>query len=121
MTAEFPSYHGFVHIHSLPSPHTLTAASDRHSTLRSFSSSGENNLAFKCTRKRFIIETLHLDVEGGVNERRTTPSTTTTTTAHYGSGGARVEIELEEKDAPKAGKEKAKRKVVAFDDMYYDF
>lgn len=28
-------------------------------------------MAFKCTRKRFVIETLHLDVEGGVGERRT--------------------------------------------------
>ncbi|KDQ30607.1 hypothetical protein PLEOSDRAFT_1035671 [Pleurotus ostreatus PC15] len=37
--------------------------------------SGENNLAFKCTRKRLIFETLHLDVEGGIGERRTTPST----------------------------------------------
>ena len=35
---------------------------------------GENNLAFKCTRRRFIIETFHLDVEGGVGERRTAPS-----------------------------------------------
>ena len=34
---------------------------------------GENNLAFKCTRKRFVIETHHLDVEGGVGERRTGP------------------------------------------------
>lgn len=29
-------------------------------------------------RKRLIFETLHLDVEGGVGERRTTPSTTAT-------------------------------------------
>ena len=29
-------------------------------------------MAFKCTRKRFVIETLHLDVDGGVAERRTT-------------------------------------------------
>jgi elongator complex protein 4 len=36
--------------------------------------SGENNLAFKCMRKRLIFETLHLDLEGGVTERRTTPS-----------------------------------------------
>jgi elongator complex protein 4 len=35
--------------------------------------SGENNLAFKCTRKRLIFETLHLDLEGGVGERRTKP------------------------------------------------
>jgi len=26
-------------------------------------------------RKRFVVETLHLDVGGGVGERRTTPST----------------------------------------------
>jgi len=34
---------------------------------------GENNLAFKIKRKRIAIETLHLDTDGGVNERRTTP------------------------------------------------
>lgn len=34
---------------------------------------GENNLGFRCTRRRFVIETLHLDVEGGVSERRTAP------------------------------------------------
>jgi len=72
-----------------PSPHTLLAPSHKHSVLlglhtSSSSSStnthtssvaaggsGENNLAFKCTRKRFVIETLHLDAEGGVSERRT--------------------------------------------------
>ncbi|KAJ3711478.1 Elongator complex protein 4 [Lentinula raphanica] len=81
----FPSHHGLVHIHTLPSPHTLLPPSDRFSTLRGLSvsaveggnSSGENNLAFKCTRKRLIFETLHLDVEGGVGERRTTPAPST--------------------------------------------
>ncbi|KAF8529062.1 Elongator complex protein 4 [Hysterangium stoloniferum] len=79
----FPSHNGLLDIHSLPAPHSLVSPSDKHSQLRglsTFSSSaaggGENNLAFKCTRKRFIIETLHLDVEGGVNERRTTAATT---------------------------------------------
>lgn len=71
----FSSHHGLVHIHTLPSPHTLLPPSDKFSTLRGLSSSGENNLAFKCMRKRLIFETLHLDVEGGVGERRTTPST----------------------------------------------
>jgi len=79
----FPSHHGLLDIQSLPALHSLVSPSDKYSELRglsAFSSSveggGENNLAFKCTRKRFIIETLHLDVEGGVNERRTIPVTT---------------------------------------------
>ncbi|KAI8980665.1 PAXNEB-domain-containing protein [Trametes punicea] len=75
LTAMFSSHHGFVHIHALPAPHTLLPPSDKFSTLRGLTSSGENNLAFKCMRKRLIFETLHLDVEGGVGERRTTPST----------------------------------------------
>ena len=29
-------------------------------------------------RKRLVVETLHLDVEGGVGERRTTPSASAT-------------------------------------------
>jgi hypothetical protein len=28
----------------------------------SYGGSGENNIGFKCTRKRLIFETLHLDV-----------------------------------------------------------
>ncbi|EMD42206.1 hypothetical protein CERSUDRAFT_147854 [Gelatoporia subvermispora B] len=77
LSSMFSSHHGFVHIHALPSPHTLLPPSDRFSTLRGLSSSGENNLAFKCMRKRFVIETLHLDLEGGIGERRTTPATNT--------------------------------------------
>lgn len=77
----FPSHHGLLAIHTLPSPHTLFPPSDRFSTLRGLSASagstGENNLTFKCTRKRLIFETLHLDIEGGVGERRTTPSAVT--------------------------------------------
>ena len=84
LSATFPAHHGFVHVLSLPSPSTLVAPSDRFSTLRGlassasgFGGSGENNLAFKCTRKRLIFETLHLDLDGGVSERRTTaPSST---------------------------------------------
>lgn len=34
-------------------------------------------MAFKCMRKRMVFETLHLDLEGGVGERRTTPATNT--------------------------------------------
>ncbi|EGN94391.1 hypothetical protein SERLA73DRAFT_171391 [Serpula lacrymans var. lacrymans S7.3] len=55
---------------------------DKYSVLRGLSSSasatggsGENNLAFKCTRRRLVFETLHLDLEGGVSERRTAPPT----------------------------------------------
>ncbi|KAH9944088.1 PAXNEB-domain-containing protein [Epithele typhae] len=74
LSAMFSAHHGLVHIHSLPAPHTLVPPSDKFSTLRGLTSSGENNLAFKCMRKRLIFETLHLDVEGGVGERRTTPA-----------------------------------------------
>ncbi|KAF9454884.1 PAXNEB-domain-containing protein [Macrolepiota fuliginosa MF-IS2] len=81
LSAIFPSHHGITHIEALPTPHMLVPPSDRFSTLRGLSASssasgggGENNLAFKCTRKRLIFETLHLDVEGGVSERRTTPA-----------------------------------------------
>ncbi|KAG8817295.1 hypothetical protein FRC17_011295 [Serendipita sp. 399] len=83
----FPSYSGLLTVHSTPSPHTLLDPSRRFSQLRGLNTtsntsttyvgevgSGENNLAFKCMRKRFVVETLHLDVEGGVGERRTTPS-----------------------------------------------
>lgn len=82
LIAMFPSHHGLLHIHSLPAPHSLLPPSDKFSTLRGLSASaafaggsGENNLTFKCTRKRLIFETLHLDIEGGIGERRTVPST----------------------------------------------
>lgn len=144
LSATFPSHHGFVHILSLPSPSTLVAPSDRFSTLRGLSSSasgfggsGENNLAFKCTRKRLIFETLHLDLEGGVSERRTSaPSSTavelTTATGasisaatgekcnhtatgdhtHISGGGPQIDIELEggARDPPKVD---AQKEVVA--------
>lgn len=81
LSAIFPSHHGLLQVHTLPAPHTLLPPSDKFSVLRGISSSavsaggsGENNLAFKCTRKRLLFETLHLDLEGGVGERRTTPS-----------------------------------------------
>ena len=104
----FPSYHGMVHVHTLPSPNTLLPPSDRFSTLRGLTASGENNLAFKCMRKRMVFETLHLDLEGGVGERRTTPSTSAralseAASAHHPdqstvdskSAGAAIAVELE--------------------------
>lgn len=144
LSATFPAHHGLVHILSLPCPSTLVAPSDRFSTLRGlassasgFGGSGENNLAFKCTRKRLIFETLHLDLDGGVSERRTTaPSSTavelTTATGasisaatgekcnhtatgdhtHISGGGPQIDIELEggARDPPKVD---AQKEVVA--------
>ena len=63
----------------------------------------ENNLAFKCTKKRLVFETHHLDVEGGVGERRTIVSAgdasrekaTTSTSQSPSRGGAAMEVELE--------------------------
>ena len=108
LTSMFSAHHGLVHIHSLPAPHTLLPPSDKFSTLRGLTSSGENNLAFKCMRKRLIFETLHLDVEGGVSERRTTPAATTILsepagghelhdhTHAAGSSVAAVQVQLEQ-------------------------
>ncbi|KAH6917199.1 Elongator complex protein 4 [Coprinopsis sp. MPI-PUGE-AT-0042] len=117
LSSIFPSHHGIVRLLSLPAPTTLVPPSDRFSILRGLSSSssvfggsGENNLAFKCTRKRLIFETLHLDLEGGVSERRTTaPSSATTTetglpaTKSIGNqriSGAKIDIELEGAQMP---------------------
>lgn len=78
LSAAFPSHHGMVEIHRMPAPHTLAYPSDRYSTLRGLSASagiavgsGENNVGFRCTRKRLVVETMHLEAEGGVTERRT--------------------------------------------------
>lgn len=76
MSSVFPRHHGLVQIHRLPSPHTLIAPSDRFSGLRGLRGSGENNLGFKCTKRVLIIETVHLDIEGGTSERRVEKSKT---------------------------------------------
>ncbi|KAK4686176.1 elongator complex protein 4, partial [Tremellales sp. Uapishka_1] len=75
----FPQTHGLLSLHSFPTLHTLLPPTLKHSTLLGVSQSGsqggagENNLSFKLKRKKFVLETLHLDVEGGVGERRTEP------------------------------------------------
>lgn len=115
----FPNHHGLVDIHTLPAPHSIIAPSDKFSTLRGLCASavgiggsGENNLTFKSTRRRLIIETLHLDIEGGVGERRTTPSAVatseTSSNAHdhpqesmSKSGLATVQVVCENLELPK--------------------
>ncbi|KAI6031905.1 PAXNEB-domain-containing protein [Pisolithus microcarpus] len=84
-------------------PHICSEAWGGHTRLlRGLSSSaganagsGENNLAFKCTRKRLILETIHLDVEGGVTERRTTPSTNNAISLNAGPGRSHAALEVE--------------------------
>ncbi|KAF7319915.1 hypothetical protein MKEN_00775000 [Mycena kentingensis (nom. inval.)] len=124
LSATFPGLHGLVRIHSLPAPRSLVPASDRFSALRGASSGGgENNLGFKCTRKRLIFETLHLDVEGGVSERRTTAPAVSTATV------APVKIEVEgapvpsQPDPEPVPKKKTRKKVGFQSDRpeLYDF
>ncbi|CCL98971.1 uncharacterized protein FIBRA_00979 [Fibroporia radiculosa] len=142
LTEMFSSHNGLVHIHSLPAPHTLLPPSDKFSTLRGLSSSGENNLAFKCMRKRLIFETLHLDLEGGVGERRTTPASNAVALDDHihrtytdlspnvvgtlATGGAAVQVELESGQVADSmvgtgsamKKVKVKKKVAFASDLY---
>jgi elongator complex protein 4 len=76
----------------------MSPPSDRTSMLRGLRQGGvgENNLVFRCTRRRLVIETLHLDVEGGVGERRTTaPPAEKSAGGSVRAGMAAVEIEIE--------------------------
>lgn len=128
LLAQFPSHHGLVHISTLPAPHTVLAPSDKLSTLRGLLASpsgaggGENNLAFKCMRKRMIFETLHLDLEGGVGERRTTPTPNAWVNAANANqkegnkGDPVVKIRLEEggPGSAVASLPRKKKKVVGF-------
>ncbi|WFD32541.1 Elongator subunit elp4 [Malassezia sp. CBS 17886] len=82
-------YTGAVRVFRTPTIGTLANPSLRASVLRGMGSGrappgakgnadgggggGENNLVFKVRRKRINIETLHLDTDGGVSERRTKP------------------------------------------------
>ncbi|KAG8787717.1 hypothetical protein FRC12_015337 [Ceratobasidium sp. 428] len=144
----FPTHHGLVKISSSPSPGTLRAASINKSILRGMSSSGphgggENNLAFRCTRKRLVIETMHLGAEGGVGARQTAPPPDVTIQISSHSDlhpqpnvpkpttSARVSIALDsvpstaaedEQDGPKAAKKKPRRVVFQSDKPeIYDF
>ena len=54
-------------------------------------------MAFKCTRKRLVFETHHLDVEGGVGERRTGPGEAEKGASNSNwRGSAGLEVEIEE-------------------------
>lgn len=75
----FHPLHGLLSLPSLPRTHHLLPPSYRHSSLLGlagsggFGGAGENNLGFRLKRKRFVVETVHLGIEGGTGERRTEP------------------------------------------------
>lgn len=85
----FPHSHGLTHLLSFPSLHTLLPSAYKHSSLLGLGvgSTGQNNLSFRLKRKRFVLETLHLGVEGGVGERRTEPPATMKSVAASTTGG----------------------------------
>jgi elongator complex protein 4 len=60
-----------------------------------------------------VIETLHLDLEGGVSERRTTAAVRSETTRRTGSSGGvgHIAVSVEERAEEQP---KRKKKVVAF-------
>ncbi|PVZ98619.1 hypothetical protein BB558_005379 [Smittium angustum] len=63
-------YHGLFHTHKLLCLNSLVSSAGKLSLLASTGGGSSNNLAFKLRRKKFSIETYHLPVEGGTNERR---------------------------------------------------
>ena len=79
----FHPLHGLLTLSTFPHTHHLLPPTLKHSSLLGLSSSGaatgggggagENNLGFRLKRKRFMIETVHLGIEGGTSERRTEP------------------------------------------------
>lgn len=72
LLAAYHPLHGFLRPILLPSVGSLLAPSYRKSELLGLQA-GENNLGFRLKRKRFVVETVHLGIEGGSNERRTGP------------------------------------------------
>jgi len=88
--------------------------------VRGLSASGggsENNITFKSTRKRLVFETLHLDIEGGVGERRTTAPPERTWELEEGRESRGTEGESTGGKG-RGGREKAARKVAFQADMY---
>lgn len=77
----FHPLHGLLSIPTFPTTHHLLPPTLKNSSLLGISSNnegggggaGENNLGFRLKRKRFVIETVHLGIEGGTGERRTEP------------------------------------------------
>jgi len=123
LRSAFSAYTGAFKVLKTPSVGTLTNPSIRSSVLRGMgvgaggktgsgeggAGGGENNLAFKVRRKRLVIETLHLDVEGGVSERRTKPPKDLAGTA--GTGG---EKKAEIKAVPAAKTEASTKAASSF-------
>ena len=72
---------------------------------------GENNLGFRLKRKTFVIETVHLGVEGGVGERRTEPAPEVgrmLAPADQAQGGAMGAEEVVGVEKPQEGVEKSR-------------
>lgn len=75
----FHPLHGLLSLPKLPTTHHLLPPSYKHSALLGLAGSGgtggagENNLGFRLKRKRLVVETVHLGIEGGTGERRTEP------------------------------------------------
>ncbi|KAI9294558.1 PAXNEB-domain-containing protein [Neoconidiobolus thromboides FSU 785] len=60
-------YQGLFFIHKFPRLNSFTSLGLK------FQQKSENNLGFKLKRKKLLIETYHLPIEGGVSERRVEP------------------------------------------------
>lgn len=83
----FPSHHGLLSTPKSFALQSLAPPNGKLSTLVG-GKGGRNNLAFKLKRKAFVVETMHLDIDGGVGERRTKPAEKVGTEVSAAGGGA---------------------------------
>jgi elongator complex protein 4 len=73
LAAAYAPAHGLLTPHSLPARGHVLAPALRHSTLLGVAGGSEQNLGFRLKRRKWVVETVHLGIEGGSGERRTEP------------------------------------------------
>lgn len=73
LASAYAPAHGLLTPHRLSARGHILAPALRHSSLLGVNAGSEQNLGFRLKRRRWVVETVHLGIEGGSGERRTEP------------------------------------------------